>query len=183
MTKRTVEDRLRYAKQFDYVLDTGDASVLLQLSPDKRIHVQKALSSLARFTGKTEQWRAIRQRYGLTWSTGTEQLDAFNRFFSNDNSVENMIESLKRARQSLPKVYGDILLFCALTGLRNGETIECIKLIRDPEQFKIYYNESSQCLEHFRFKDRFLRRTKTAYITVCDRQMLAIVQNLDRTPH
>ena len=186
MTPKTAGDRLSYAKQYAIIIlqsgDGGDASSLMHLTPNKRIHIQKALSSLARFTGKTEEWKAIRQKYGLTWSTGTEQLDAFNRFFSNDNSLEKMIESLKQAMQLLPHPYRDVLLFCVLTGLRNGETIECIKLIRDPEQFKIYYNESSQCLEHFRFKERFLRKTKSAYITVCDKQILQIAQNLDRTP-
>jgi intergrase/recombinase len=187
MTPNTAEDRLRYAKQYASVLlFKGDCTIgteqLLQLSPNKRIHVQKALSCLARFTGKTELWTQIRKTYGLTWTTGTEQLDAFTRFFSNDNSLDKMIESLKQARQVLPKAYSNILLFCALTGLRNSECIECINLIRDPEQFKIYYNESNQCLEHFRFKELFLRKTKSAYLTICDRQLLEIVQKLDKIP-
>jgi hypothetical protein len=47
MTPKTAEDRLRYAKQFVSVLtiaDGGDATILLELSPNKRIHVMKALS-------------------------------------------------------------------------------------------------------------------------------------------
>jgi hypothetical protein len=66
MTEKTAEDRLRYAKQYAHVLilspigdSTGD---LLQLSPNKRIHVMKALSSLARFTGNTDLWHQMRQR-------------------------------------------------------------------------------------------------------------------------
>jgi hypothetical protein len=181
MTPKTAEDRLRYAKQYAHVLTSWSPHELQQLSPNKRIHVMKALSSLARYTGTQSDWLAIRQRYGLQWSTGTEKLDSFTRFFSDENSLEKMIDSLKQARQVLPKAYGDILLFCALTGLRNSECIESINLIRDPEQFKIYYNESKQCLEHFRYKELFLRRTKSAYITVCDNQLLGIVQKLDRT--
>jgi hypothetical protein len=141
MTAKTAEDRLRYAKQYASVLLFDETSHLrksvnlLQLSPNKRIHVMKALSSLARFTGQTDRCQQMRQRYGLQWSTGTEKIDAFYRFFSNLKSLDKMMESLKQALQVLPKVYGDILLFCTLTGLRNSECIEAIKLIRDPEQF------------------------------------------------
>jgi hypothetical protein len=38
MTYKTAEDRLRYAKQYGKVLETGNASDLLSLQPDKRIH-------------------------------------------------------------------------------------------------------------------------------------------------
>jgi hypothetical protein len=36
---------------------------LLQLSPNKRIHVMNALSCLAKFTGKYDVWLQITQRY------------------------------------------------------------------------------------------------------------------------
>ena len=47
MNERSAVDRLRYAKQFYDVLSNGDASRLLQLSADKRVHAMKALSNLA----------------------------------------------------------------------------------------------------------------------------------------
>jgi predicted phosphoadenosine phosphosulfate sulfurtransferase len=82
MTAKTAEDRLRYAKQYASVLqEEGSTVILLQLPPHKRIHIMKALSSLARYTGNQDTWRTIRQRYGLQWSTGTEKVDAFTRFF------------------------------------------------------------------------------------------------------
>jgi hypothetical protein len=48
---KTTGERIRYSKQFVSVLQTGDASPLLQLRPDKRIHVMKGLASLSRFLG------------------------------------------------------------------------------------------------------------------------------------
>jgi hypothetical protein len=65
---------MMYAKRFVSVLTNGDGSSLVQLSPNKRIHVMKALSSLARFTGRQDVWLAIRKRYGLQWSTGKKRL-------------------------------------------------------------------------------------------------------------
>jgi hypothetical protein len=56
MTAKTAEDRLRYAKQFYSLLLNGDAHSLLSVPPNKRIHIMKALSSLARFTGQQDLW-------------------------------------------------------------------------------------------------------------------------------
>jgi hypothetical protein len=81
MNERSAEDRLRYAKQYCKALQTANASDLLHLQPDKRIHAMKALSNLAKFTGKYDLWLQLRQRYNLKWSTGTEKIDAFERSF------------------------------------------------------------------------------------------------------
>ena len=81
MNERSAEDRLRYAKQFAHILDMNNAYNLLQSSADKRIHAMKALSCLAKYTGRYDQFLLLRQRYNLKWSTGTEKLDAFECFF------------------------------------------------------------------------------------------------------
>jgi hypothetical protein len=81
MTAKTAEDRLRYAKKYTSILTSVRITTeLLQLPPNKRIHIMKALSSVARFTGRSELWRQTRQKYGLQLSTGTEKIDAFTRF-------------------------------------------------------------------------------------------------------
>jgi hypothetical protein len=130
MTAKTAEDRLRYAKQYASVLTNTNANDLLQLSPDKRIHAMKALSCLAKFTGCSVQWLQIRQRHGLTWTTGTEKLDAFTRFFDDGKSLDEMIDWLRQAMQALPKAYSDFFVFCTLTGLRASECVAAIKLIK-----------------------------------------------------
>ncbi len=81
MNSKTAEDRLRYAKQFSDMLQSRNASSLLQLTADKRIHVMKALSNLAKFTRQYDGFLELRQRYNLKWSTGNEKLDAFTRLF------------------------------------------------------------------------------------------------------
>ena len=180
MTAKTAEDRLRYVRSFSHVLRTGDAQSLLQLSPDKRIHAMKALSCLARFTGCQDTWRQIRQRYGLTWTTGTEKLDAFMRFFDDSKSLDKMLQWLREAISQLPAQYSRFLLFCALTGLRASETVNCISLIK--ADLHSYYNEDRQCLEHFRFANLFIRRTKAAYISLVDKSIIEIAQSIDKIP-
>lgn len=45
---------------------------------------------------------------------------------------------------------------------------------------KYYYNPEQQFLEHFRFPEIFLRCTKSAYISIVDKQLLQIAQKVER---
>ncbi|MGH9989642.1 MAG: hypothetical protein ACREAS_04315 [Nitrososphaera sp.] len=127
MTAKTAEDRMRYAKQYDYILTSFCTPTdLLQLPPNKRIHVMKALSCLAIFTGRIEQWQQIRRQYQLSWSTGTEKIDVFTRFFDTSCSLDTMMQWLREAVRVLPSRYANLLLFCTLTGMRGSEAVESI---------------------------------------------------------
>jgi intergrase/recombinase len=88
-----------------------------------------------------------------------------------------MVQWVRQVRQELPRSYSDIFLFCTLTGLRTNECINSIRLIKDPEQLKTYYNISRQCLEHFRHPRLFIRRTKAAYISLVNDELLEIAKN------
>ncbi len=87
-----------------------------------------------------------------------------------------MIEWLRDTMDVLPVTYSNFFLFCTLTGLRASESVECIRLIKDPESFRTYYNEDKQCLEHFRFANLFIRRTKATYISFVRKDILEIAQ-------
>ena len=111
MNEKTAEDRMRYAKQFTHVLETGNASELAQLKPDKRIHAMKALSNLAKFTGRYDNWLQLRQTLFAKLVDGTEKLNAFARFFDDHNTLDTMIQWLRQAIQELPKSYLDFFVF------------------------------------------------------------------------
>jgi hypothetical protein len=178
MIAKTAEDRLRYAKQYASVLLTplGTPKCLLQLSPNKRIHIMKALSSLARYTGNQDTWRIIRQRYGLQWSTGTEKLDAFTRFFDDTKDLDTMLRWLKEAIKSVRTDYANFFLFCTLTGMRASECVEAVRLLsRDTSQ---YYNPDQQVLQHYRYPHLFIRRTKAIYISVVDDSIVEIARKI-----
>jgi hypothetical protein len=155
---------------------------LLQLSPNKRIHVMKALSALARFTGRQDTWRAIRQQYGLQWSTGTEKLDAFTRFFDDTKDLDTMLQWLREALRVLPTNYANFYLFCTLTGLRASECVEAVRLLNSVTSNR-YYNPEEKVLQHYRFPELFIRRTKAVYISIVDKEILGIAQSIKFTPH
>jgi Archaeal phage integrase len=150
---------------------------------DKRIHIMKAISSLARFTGQVPAWQEMKQRYNLTWSTGNEKLDAFQRFFDNDKSLDSMLKWVRDAIEILPAQMGEAIKWNSLTGLRPTESLQAIKLIKDPVTFKTYYDSERQCLQHFKFPELFLRRTKTTYITIVNNDLLRIAHNATSNPN
>ena len=181
MTAKTAEDRLRYAKQYAILLQTGDATTLLQVPPNKRIHIMKALSSLARFIGQTDNWRAVRQRYGLQWSTGTEKLDAFHRFFDSSKDLDTMIEWLSQALEELPSDYANFLIFSTMTGLRASEAVEAVRLLTlSSKDERVYYNPEQNMLQHYRFPDLFIRRTKAVYISVVNDEIIGIARGIGK---
>ena len=181
MTSKTATDRLRYSRQFGYILDSGNASELLQLQPNKRIHVMKALSCLAQYTGKQDIWLDIRKRYNLRWTTGTEKLDAFTRFFDYSTTLDDMIGWLRETLKRLPDRYANVFLFCALTGMRASESLESINLIKDPNSFKRYYDPNQRVLRHYLYADTFIRRTKAVYVSTVNDEILQLAKSIDKT--
>ena len=182
MTAKTSKDRLRYSKQYASVLISQNLTDVQQLSPNKRIHVMKALSCLAKFLGCYDSWQSNCKRQRLSWSTGTEKIDAFNRFFDSSRDLDTMIEWLRQAMAALPSQYSRFPLFCTMTGLRASECIESVRLLNGHHQMTDYYNPEQNILQHYRFPQLFIRRTKAVYISVMNDKILSIAQSINSTP-
>lgn len=116
MNERTAEDRMRYAKQFDKALITGNVQQLSQLSPDKRIHVMKALSNLAKFSGRYDSWMQIRQHFNLKQTSGNESLQSFDHFFKDELNYNVMLQHVSKLIQKLPSAHANYIKFGCLTG-------------------------------------------------------------------
>jgi intergrase/recombinase len=142
----------------------------------------KAISCLASFTGQTDNWTAIRKQYGLQWSTGTEKIDAFTRFFDSEKSLDVLLTWLKEAMRVLPSRYANLLLFCTLTGMRGSEVVESVRLLTIADPTTNYYNQERQILQHYLYPNLFIRRTKAIYISVVNDEIIWIAKKLDRTP-
>jgi len=175
--KHTAKARYSYSIKYYKVLTNGDASSLVVLSYDKRMHVMKALATLSKFLGCYDKWKDIVQNYHLRWSdrsngAGTSQgLEIFHKIYGNDNYQE-MIIQLKDACLKLDKKYSSVLLYCALTGLRPAEA--CSSLVLLKERREDYLAKDNKLLEHFRFPSVFLRRTKNAYISIVSESLLEL---------
>jgi hypothetical protein len=164
---------LNYATKYAHILHTGDALQLLELSHEKRIHIMKSLSALAKYTGSYDRWQQIRQSFQLKWSNG-DSLQAFNSIFNKDKDLDHMLYWLKDTCSRLPQKYANVLIFNTLTGLRPSEAHTSISLIHN--NMENYLNDDTKILEHFRFPD-FIRRTKKAYISIVNDQILEIARS------
>jgi Archaeal phage integrase len=172
--RHTAKCRMIYAKDYSYVLSESNANSLLLLSNEKRIHVMKALTALSKYTGCYDRWKNIMHRYQLKWSSeGT--VEAFNDVMMNDTcNYSSMLNWLKEALSKLSSSYGNILFFNALTGLRPDEACKAIALIH--EQENNYVIRDLMILEHYKFPDVFIRRTKKAYISILTDSILELAK-------
>jgi hypothetical protein len=114
-TKATIKETVNYAAKYARVLDTGNASVLMTLSPRNKHHAMSALANLAKYTGRYDLWLQIRQRYNLKWSSGNnnydESLQSFERLFNDDLGFDSMLQRIREMIRLLP-LYGPNIAIC-----------------------------------------------------------------------
>jgi len=147
----------------------------------------ESLTLLAKHRGLSDRWADIRKRYSLKWSGGDNGcVQSLQRFFDESKTVDKMIQWVKQAIATLPDNMAAILRYNVLTELRPVEASQSIKLLLFTENNnhlgasgQQYYNESKQCLEHFRFPDIFIRHTKCAYISFISKEQLSAIGILD----
>jgi hypothetical protein len=170
-TKHTAKVRLSYCRKYYPVLKEANAQILLTLSSGKRIHVMKSLAALSKYLGCYDEWKELRERYQLKWSED-DSLQVFRNMTDPKKDYESMNVWLRDTMSKLPKKYGNILLYDALTGLRPEEACKSLALIHN--DLEGYLNKKTWVLEHFKYPHLFIRRTKKAYISVVSKQILDI---------
>ncbi len=161
---------LTLMRRYYHVLLTSDASELMVLKPRTRLDVMKALGMLARVLGMRDRWKAVREAYGLRW---TRERDYFLTILTSQ-AYSSLITRARRLLASSGHHRG-VLEFIALSGLRVGEALEAMDLYRT--EAENYLNRELMVLEHFRYPERFVRKTKRAYITVVDDYMLGLLES------
>jgi hypothetical protein len=160
------------------VLETGDAKVSISLPSAQRRHAMEGLAALSKYAGCYDVWKGIREKYQLRWSKSEqEKLKFFTNYMIGKGNFDEMVKWLDNARSKLPRDAAKVLLFNTLTGLRPTEAVLSIQLIKS-EQEK-YINKETGILEHFRYPDLFIRKTKKAYITAYDDFILEVANKAD----
>lgn len=80
---------------------------------------------------------------------------------------EDMARWVQRFKQTLP-AFSPLIDLMAASGVRVEESIEennLIIVLAKHGRLNEYYNAESHALEHFRFKEKFIRRNKKAFIS------------------
>jgi len=181
--KRNAKQIMCYAQRYYHVIATGDATAIASLSSGAlRRHAMEALTSLSKYLGCYDRWQQIRKRYSLHWTNGDESLHALQRFFDPNLSLDYMFQKIREMVNRLPCHMSRVILFGTLIGLRPAETVQAVRLINDPEAFKIYYDPVQQCLVHYKFPSQFLKPTKKCYLSFVNDQILGIAKIDGKTP-
>ena len=158
------------AIRYSHVLQTGNASELQTMKKDKKRQVMRALAHLAKYNGVYEHWQKIIRNHGIHWREANN--DDFH--FFEQESITNMIDTIKQTMKILPTDQANTFIFATMTGLRADEVCNAVQLIKQDAQD--YYNPSLKVLEHYKHKQTFIRRTKKAYISLVDDEILALAR-------
>ncbi len=176
--KITADQILQYVKRYGYVLDSGDASELLKISPKNRQHTMRAISALAKYSGCYDRWLQIKTKYRLKWSTG-DSLGYFEQMINEQSNITQMLGWVKDATDKLPANYANSIKYNVLTGLRPSEACLSIQLLQSQEDG--YLNRDKMILEHYKKPELFIRRTKKAFISVVNDSLIDIAEQSHST--
>jgi hypothetical protein len=133
----------------------------------------QSLANLSKFLGCYDLWKDIRERYQLKWSK-EDSLEIFNNIVNGEQSYNAMLSWLKDTCSKLPRAYSNILVYDTLTGLRPDETCQSIGIIR--KDLGNYLKNDTMILEHYKYPDIFIRRTKKAYISIMTDSILGLAK-------
>ena len=174
----TIADRINYAKKYYHILESGDPNPILSFRPNKQIHIMKALTALSKFTGQYKIWQQTIDAYNLNWSY-SDSLALFHSITSENTSLETMLQWVRNSIKK-PETYANIIIFDTLTGLRPSEACISIGLIQN--DLTNYYNKEKSILEHLRFPEFFIRRTKKSYISIVNDLIIDIAKKAYEKP-
>ena len=171
--KTTLRTHKCYSRKYAHILTDGNAQELLILSNRKRQMVMAVLASLSKFMGCYDYWESIKKRHQLKWSSN-DGLTFFNNI-TNGQNLDSMLKWLKNTISKLPEPDANILIYCTVTGLRPTEACHSIELIQT--DLDNYLNKNSMMLEHFKYSEQFLRKTKHAFVSIVDNSIIELAQN------
>ena len=171
--KTVARDIVNYAKKYAHYLLSRDLREVAEVRKTKRTHVLKALSNLAKFLGIHDEYRRLIRNYGISWkgrSTDELIIDRLTKV----KDPNEMFMWIKEVKEKIPDL-SDFLDLMAISGLRLVEAISSYNLIiKLAKEGKLnqYYNEEKEALEHFRFKEIFLRKSKKAFVSFVPKDLV-----------
>ena len=155
-----------YGKKYHTYLNAkSNLRDLELLSTDVKSLAIKALILLSKYKGSYSQFKNRLTENGIKLSK-TDSLGAFLRILNASNSdVLTWYNSIISKLEENQKLFSKFLMH---SGLRTTEAILSFnKIIELSKEGKIkeYYDESLNCLCHFKYPKQFIRRTKNCYIS------------------
>ncbi|NLE06271.1 MAG: hypothetical protein GX638_15910 [Crenarchaeota archaeon] len=163
---------MTYSKKYSHILLEGTIKDLDLIPPKTKNTTVKSLVILSKYLGIHEQFKAELKSYGIKLF----RADAFGSFMRlYTNPASDLMEWYAKATSVLRPNEKLFLQFLRLAGLRKIEGIASFNKIIDLNQqgkLSEYYNEDKSLLEHFKYKQVFLRGTKNVYISFLPKELV-----------
>lgn len=177
--KRSSQQICSNAEKYVDCLIKRDLTVIRDLNVTVRANAMKALSALSKFLGCYDDYRKLIKAFGLKWG-GTSPDDLFIERMSKIEDPEEIwewIRNVKTEREDL----ADFMDLMALSGLRLGEAVNSFNLIiklSSEGKLSKYFVADKSTLEHFKYKDLFIRRSKKAFISFVPIELVEKIKEL-----
>jgi intergrase/recombinase len=142
------------------------------ISTTTKNNTVKSLIVLSKFLGIHQEFKSKLQNYGVKLAR-PDVFSSFLRIYNNHNS--DLLEWYAKATSVLRDNEKLLLKFLLVTGIRKEEAITSFnKIIELSKQgnLAIYYNDDYGVLQHFVFKELFLRTTKNVYVSIIDKALV-----------
>ena len=137
----------------------------------------KSLVILSKYLGVHKEFKQRLDEYGIKMYR-PDVFASFLRIYN--NQVTDIDQWYSKAQSVLRPNERTWQRFLALSGLRKGEAITSFnKIIEFSEKNNLdsYLNSETGILEHFRFKELFLRGTKNVYISILPPPLTSEIQH------
>jgi intergrase/recombinase/post-segregation antitoxin (ccd killing protein) len=173
-----------YARKYAHCLLNGNFSEVQSLPKTVRGNVVKALSNLAKYLGIYPKFKELMRSHAIEWKGKSSDDLVIERLTktSNPDDVFAWIRQVKHAREDL----ADFMDFMAITGMRFNEAIASYNLIISlsrEKRLNEYYNEGKETLEHYKFKDIFLRRSKKVFVSFVPKMLIEKIRLNEPLPN
>ena len=171
-----VRDYVNYCKRFSHCLVNRDLREVEKLRVGIRSNVVKALSSLAKFLGIYEEYKGLMKSYGINWK-GRSSDDLMIDRISRDQDPEEIWTWIREVKQKIPELQ-EFMDFIATTGLRLQEAITSFNMVQElSHEGKLGDYYRAGMLEHFRFKELFIRKSKKAFVSYVPEELIRRIQD------
>ena len=150
----------------------NDVNGILLSRPTIRNNVINALTALSRFLGTYNSFIAAMKAHGIK-RVRPDPVQAFTRIF-NSNAHKGLDEWYRNAMTVLKENEQLYLRFMLLSGVRATEGIKAFNLLVElgANYKEEYFNKDTGFLEHFRYPELFLRRSKNVYVSAVPKELL-----------
>jgi hypothetical protein len=175
-------DLLKYSKNYYHCLKARNLSELKILSRNKKLHAMKALSALSKFTGVYNHYKDLIKAYALKWTVNNDDI-IISRLtrYHNNGSKNDLFKWINEIKSQIPE-FAIFIDFILVTGMRFNEAIKSYNLViklKLENKLGEYYNFDEEILEHFRFKDLFIRKTKKLFISFVSEDMINAICSIN----